>query len=82
MPESPIYLLKRKKFDELKEVLEKIAEWNGTELGDWESLGLTEEDSVDEKVEDQAENILRLKNLPSEASSDDTGLRQWLATCL
>lgn len=37
LPESPIYLLKTKKFDELKEALKTIGEWNGTEL-DWDEL--------------------------------------------
>lgn len=39
LPESPIYLLKRGRYTELKEALQKIGEWNGTEL-DWDVLEL------------------------------------------
>ena len=35
LPESPIYLLKLGRFEELKEALSLIADWNGSEL-DWD----------------------------------------------
>ena len=37
LPESPIYLLKSKRHNELKEALKTIGSWNGTAL-DWDAL--------------------------------------------
>ena len=58
LPESPIYLLKRKRYQELKEALEYIALWNGTKLGDWDALGLTQDNDGEKNVCSKAENIL------------------------
>lgn len=62
LPESPIWLLKKGKYVELRAALEKIADWNGTQLN-WEALDLTE-DEVVETGRPKAENVLKIANLP------------------
>ena len=55
-------MLKKGKYVELRAALEKIAEWNGTQLN-WEALDLTE-DEVVETGRPKAENVLKIANLP------------------
>jgi len=60
IPESPVYLLKTKKFEELKEALKTIGEWNGTKL-DWNALEFEDSSATLSKSQpspDKAENVL------------------------
>jgi len=65
LPESPIFLLKSGKFDELKEALTSIANWNGViiDLGSLEfsdSVSKKEEKGHSGRRPDKAENVMRV----------------------
>lgn len=86
LPESPIYLLKLRRFDELKEALFTIADWNGTQL-EWDRYEFETGASKAQRDElagtrghrrpDKAENVLRIMGLPY--GSDETEFREFLA---
>jgi len=63
LPESPVYLLKRKRYGELREALETIASWNGTDLNEWDASGLSFEDCGDSVKSDN--KVLKVSNLPT-----------------
>lgn len=89
LPESPLYLLRRGKYGELREALETIASVNGTKL-DWEATGLSSPSETDEKTvsnassgrrrPDKAENVLKVSGLPSGTSENK--FRDWIGETL
>ena len=83
VPESPIYLLKRGRLPELREALDTIADWNGTNY-EWDEIGFEEGDfgsprrsSVGHRRPDKAENVMRISGLPS--GTRENVVRRWLA---
>lgn len=57
LPESPIYLLKRERYGELKQTLEQIAAWNGKKL-DWSALSLEDQHHKTEQDRQSAGGVL------------------------
>ena len=80
LPESPIFLLKSGRINELKDALVSIADWNGLDI-DKEKMG--DFGSVAEKKvhggrrPDKAENVMKVSGLP--AGTDEHRFRFWLA---
>ena len=83
VPESPIYLLKRGRLDDLRDALDTIADWNGTSY-EWDEIGFEDGDSTSVKRSavgyrrpDKAENVMRISGLPS--GTRENVIRRWLA---
>lgn len=79
LPESPIYLLKRGRIDELKDVLKQIAETNGVKINaeSFEFEDDKEKKSAGHRRPDKAENVMMLSGL--QAGTSEHKFREWLA---
>ena len=84
LPESPIFLLKVGRIDELKKALSRIAKWNGHTI-DVDSVDFSEnantvaaqnENKKSKRRPDKAENVMKISGLPF--GTDENQFRLWL----